>query len=106
MGFDGQISWDRTVNFSGIRRSNCLGSDGQIRWDRSLICFVSLIVEKYLELTTKLSLREIRFLLWNITETHIQDRLTKEIFVFQSPTNAIMESPLAVLIKNWKLLPH
>jgi len=71
-----------------------------------LICFVALIVEKYLELTTKLSLREIRFLLWNITETHIQDRLTKEIFVFQSPTNAIMESPLAVLIKNWKLLPH
>jgi transposase len=71
-----------------------------------LICFAALIAEKYLELTTKLSLREIRFLLWNITETHIQDRLTKEIFLFQSPTKDVMKSPLASLIKKWKLLPH
>jgi len=42
-----------------------------------LICFVALMAEKYLELTTKLSLREIRFLVWNITETHIQDQLTR-----------------------------
>jgi hypothetical protein len=71
-----------------------------------LICFVALILEKYLELTTKLSLRDIRFLIWNITETHIQDKLTKEIFVFRSPTKDIMRSPLAKLIKRWKLLPH
>lgn len=71
-----------------------------------LICFVALMVEKYLELTTKLSLRDIRFLIWNITETHIQDKLTKETFTFCSPTNDIMESPLAVWIKKWKLLPH
>ena len=48
--------------------------------------FVALIAEKYLEIITKLSLREIRFLVWNITETHIQDRLTKQTFVFRSPT--------------------
>jgi hypothetical protein len=71
-----------------------------------LICFVTLMIEKYLELTTKLSLRDIRFLIWNITETHIQDNLTKELFVFRSPTKDIMESPLAKLIKQWKLLPH
>ncbi len=71
-----------------------------------LICFVALIIEKYLELETKLSLRDIRFLIWNITETHIQDRLTKETFTFRSPTNDIMESPLAKLVKKWKLLPH
>jgi len=71
-----------------------------------LICFLALIAEKYLEQTTKLSLREIRFLVWNLTETHIQDRLTKETFVFQSPTKDIMKSPLAVLITKWKLLPH
>lgn len=71
-----------------------------------LICFVALIIEKYLELSTKLSLREIRFLLWNITNTHIQDRLTKEIFVFRSPTKQIIKSPLAPLISKWKLLPH
>lgn len=71
-----------------------------------LICFVALMAEKYLELATKLSLREIRFLVWNITETHIQDRLTKETFVFQSPTKDIMKSSLASLIIKWKLLPH
>jgi transposase len=71
-----------------------------------LICFVALIMEKYLELTTKLSLREIRFLIWSITESHIQDKLTKEVFVFRSPTNEIMNSSLASLIKKWNLLPH
>ena len=71
-----------------------------------LICFVALIVEKNLDLTTKLSLREIRFLVMNITETHIQDRVTKEIFTFRSPTNELLESPLAELISKWNLLPH
>jgi len=71
-----------------------------------LICFVALLVEKYLELTTKLSLRRIRFLVMNITETHIQDRITNEIFTFRSPTKDIMDTPLADLISKWKLLPH
>ena len=71
-----------------------------------LICFVALIAEKYLEIITKLSLREIRFLVWNITETHIQDRLTKQTFVFRSPTKEIMNSQLANLITKWNLLPH
>jgi hypothetical protein len=71
-----------------------------------LICFVALMAEKYLELNTKLSLRDIRFLLWNITETHIQDNLTKEVFVFHSPMNDILKSNLAGLISEWNLLPH
>ena len=71
-----------------------------------LICFVALMAEKYLELTTKLSLREIRFLIWNITETHIWDNLTKEVFVFRSPMNDILQSNLAGLISEWNLLPH
>jgi transposase len=71
-----------------------------------LICFVALIIEKYLELTTKLSLRQIRFLIWNITETHIQDKLTKEVFIFRSPTDQIMQSSLATCVKQWNLLPH
>ena len=71
-----------------------------------LICFVALVLEKYLELTTKLSLRDIRFLIWNITETHIRDKISKEVFVFHSPTAEIMGSPLAKLIKKWKILPH
>jgi len=71
-----------------------------------LICFVALMAEKYLELTTKLSLRETRFLIWNITETHIQDNLTKEVFVFRSPMNDVLKSKLAGLISEWNLLPH
>ena len=71
-----------------------------------LICFVALIIEKYLELTTKMSLRNIRLLVWNITESHIRDTLTKETFKFISPTSEIMNSPLAPLIKKWNLLPH
>jgi len=71
-----------------------------------LICFVALIVEKYLDLTTKLSLREIRFLIMNITETQIQDRVTKETFTFRSPTKDILETSLAKLISKWNLLPH
>jgi transposase len=71
-----------------------------------MICFVALIAEKYLELTSKLSLREIRFMVWNITETHIQDQLTKEIFVFRSPTKDILKSQLALIISKWNLLPH
>jgi len=71
-----------------------------------LICFVALIIEKYLELTTKISLRNIRTLVWNITESHIRDTMTKETFKFISPTSEIIKSPLAPLIKKWKLLPH
>ena len=59
-----------------------------------LICFVALMLEKYLELTTKMPLRDIRFLVWNITETHVKDTLTKEIFMFRSPTEKIMKSKI------------
>jgi transposase len=71
-----------------------------------LICFVALIIEKYLELITKMSLRNIKLLVWNITESHIRDTITKETFKFSSPTKEIMNSPLAPLIKKWNLLPH
>ena len=71
-----------------------------------LICFLALIIEKYLELTTQMSLRNIRLLVWNITEAHIRDSVTKEIFKFTSPTNELMESHLATVVRKWKLLPH
>jgi len=71
-----------------------------------LICFVALIIEKYLELSTKMSLRNIRQLVWDITESHIRDTITKETFKFISPTSEITKSPLASLIKKWNLLPH
>jgi Transposase DDE domain len=71
-----------------------------------LICFVALLIDKYLELTTNISLRNIRLLVWNITESHIRDTITKETFKFISPTSEIMNSPLNSLIKKWDLIPH
>lgn len=71
-----------------------------------LICFIALIMEKYLELTINLSLNRIRELIWNITETHIQDSITKKVFTFSSPTDEILDSPLADLVKIWQVLPH
>lgn len=71
-----------------------------------LICFVALMVEKYLELKTKMTLRDIRQIVWDITESHIQDSLTNEVFVFTSPIKEILDSSLAKLIKKWGLLPH
>jgi len=65
-----------------------------------------LIIEKYLELTTQMSLRNIRLLVWNITESHIRDSVTGETFKFTSPATELMKSNLAPLAKKWNLLPH
>ena len=71
-----------------------------------LICFLALIIEKYLELTTQMTLRNIRLLVWHITESHIRDRITGDTFKFPSPATELMQSQLAPLVKRWKLLPH
>ena len=71
-----------------------------------LICFLALIIEKYLELTTQMSLRNIRLLVWNITESHIRDSVTGETFKFTSPATELMDSQLAPKVRRWKLLPH
>lgn len=71
-----------------------------------LICFLALIIEKYLELTTQMTLRNIRLLVWNITESHIRDNVTRETFKFTSPATELMQSQLAPLVRRWKLLPH
>jgi transposase len=71
-----------------------------------LICFLALVIEKYLELTTQMTLRNIRLLVWNITDSHIRDTLTGDIFKFTSPDTELMKSHLAPLVKRWNLLPH
>lgn len=69
-----------------------------------LICFLALIIEKFLELTTQMTLRKIRLLVWNITESHIRDSITGDTFKFTSPATELMQK--APLVKMWKLLPH
>lgn len=41
-----------------------------------LICFMALMIGKFLEIKTGLSLKCIRNILWDIQEAHIEDRLT------------------------------
>jgi transposase len=41
-----------------------------------LICFMALMMGKFLEIKTGLSLRRIRDILWNVHEAHIEDKLT------------------------------
>jgi transposase len=68
-----------------------------------LLCFVSLMISKYLEIITNLSLKRIRDLIWDVSEVHIEDKLTGEIFILRTPTKNVMQSPLASLVKKWKI---
>jgi transposase len=43
-----------------------------------LLCFMALMIGKFLEIKTGLSLRRIRDILWDIQEAHIEDTLTKK----------------------------
>lgn len=70
-----------------------------------LLCFVTLMMGKYLEITTNLSLRRIRDLLWDVSDTHLRDTLSGETFMFRSSTEGVMKSALGKLIKKWKI-PH
>lgn len=67
-----------------------------------LICFVALMVGKYLELSTGLSIRKIRDLLWNVTEAHLRDTVTGELFVMRSPLDEIVQSSLREVMEKVK----
>lgn len=68
-----------------------------------LLCFVALMIGKYLEITTKLSLRKIRDLIWNVTEAHIKDELSVKTITLRSSLKEVTSSPLGKLIKKWRL---
>ena len=65
-----------------------------------LICFTALMVGKYLELSTGISIRKIRDLIWDVTEAHMQDSVTGEIFILRSPLNEIVDSPLKKVMER------
>jgi len=62
-----------------------------------LVCFVALAVGRYLEQTTKLSLRNIRDILWSITEVQIQDTVSHEVITLRSKVSDEVKSLLKVL---------
>ena len=54
-----------------------------------LICFMALMIGKYLEIKTGLSLRKIREELWQVHEAHILDHRTGEVLVMQMDTSKL-----------------
>ena len=51
-----------------------------------LICFMALMMGKYLEIKTGQSLREIRDELWRVQEANIRDDRTGEVHVLHMDT--------------------
>lgn len=63
-----------------------------------LICFMSLMIGKFLEIKVSLSLRRIRDLLWNVHEAHIEDTLTGKRIILQSNLEAFNRSKLSEVV--------
>lgn len=64
-----------------------------------LLCFIGLIIGKFLELKTGLSLKRIRDILWNVHEAHIKDELTGKVITLQTNLTEFKESKIAEIIK-------
>ena len=50
-----------------------------------LICFMALMIGKYIEIKTGRSLRAVRDLLWQVHEVHLKDALSKRRRITQTP---------------------
>lgn len=64
-----------------------------------LLCFMGLMMGKFLEIKTGLSLRKIRDMLWNVQEANITDSLTGKSIILQTNINHFNESKLAEILK-------
>lgn len=65
-----------------------------------LICFVALMMGKYLEIKTGLSIRKIRDQLWEIQEAHVVNRLTGEKYVLKTAETPLLDGNLLEILKN------
>ena len=63
-----------------------------------LLCFMGLMMGKFLEIKTGLSLRTVRDILWNVQEAHIQDTLTGKCITLQTNITDFNESGLAQIL--------
>lgn len=63
-----------------------------------LLCFMALMMSKFLEIKTGLSLKRIRDILWNVHEAHIIDTLTRKSITLQSNLDDFKKSPLAKVL--------
>lgn len=66
-----------------------------------LLCFIALMMGRYLEISAGVSLRKARDLVWNIEEAHLEDTITHETFMLRMPLDPVMQSPLGPFVKKW-----
>lgn len=64
-----------------------------------LLCFMALMMGKFLEIKTGLSLRSIRDILWSIHEVHIEDTLTGKQIKLRTHLDHYFSSRLAEVLK-------
>ncbi|MEK6527988.1 MAG: IS1634 family transposase [Nitrospirota bacterium] len=62
-----------------------------------LICFVALVIGKYLEIHVGLSIKKIIDILWSVTDATLMDTSTKETFMLRSPLNTDAQNLLKKL---------
>jgi transposase len=65
----------------------------------ALLCFMALMMGKFLEIKAGLSLRRIQDILWNVHEAHIEDTLSGKLITLQTNLNDFYQSPLAKFLK-------
>jgi len=63
-----------------------------------LLCFMALMIGKFLEIKTGLSLRRIRDILWNVHEVYIQDTLTGKHVTLRSNLDEFKKSNLSKVV--------
>jgi transposase len=67
-----------------------------------LICFMALMMGKYSEIKTGLSLRKIRDELWQVQEAHLRNTLTGDLHTFRTDISPTMHTILSKIVD----LPH
>ena len=60
---------------------------------------MGLMLGKFLEIKTGLSLKRVRDILWNVHEAHIKDELTGKRITLQTNLTEFNESKLAQVLK-------
>jgi transposase len=66
-----------------------------------LVCFMALMIGKYIEIKTGHSLRRVRDLLWQVQEVHLRDPMTKQERIVRTPIPSELEKALNLLdLKN------
>lgn len=62
-----------------------------------LICFMALMIGKYIEIKTGYSLRKARDLLWMVHEVHLHDPVSKQHRLVRTPINADLQKMINLI---------